>query len=194
MVPLVMSACELASQSDEAVLASLSFQFGKLCSGLSGKIQNHQPRLNPNTTKSQSLDVCLFGFSPRGPRKGLGVKKVMLSLARCVSVSLSEEQKARLLQRFKVLCLAGLQTEGNQTEGNNEATLIRCNCCYNLPVNASAQADPVIRTTGPALWTSSSPMDYSSHSPSILVNLSFLLLHVLCLCMHQITKSKFLVM
>lgn len=66
----------------------------------------------------------------------------MVSLAGCVSVSLSEEQKARLLQRFKVLCLAGLQTEGNQTDGNNEATLIRCNCCYNLPVNTSAQADP----------------------------------------------------
>lgn len=54
----------------------------------------------------------------------------------CVSGSLSDEQKGRLLQRFKVLCLAGLQTEGNQTDGNNESTLIRCNCCYNLPVDA----------------------------------------------------------
>lgn len=51
----------------------------------------------------------------------------------CVSGSLSDEQKGRLLQRFKVLCVAGLQTEGNQTDG--ESTLIRCNCCYNLPVH-----------------------------------------------------------
>ncbi|XP_044024702.1 serine/threonine-protein phosphatase 4 regulatory subunit 4 isoform X2 [Siniperca chuatsi] len=83
VVPLVMSVCEVSSQADEAVVASLSFQFGKLCSGLAG---------------------CL-----------------------------SDEQKGRLLQRFKVLCVAGLQTEGNQTDGNNESTLIRCNCCYNLP-------------------------------------------------------------
>ncbi|XP_070843858.1 serine/threonine-protein phosphatase 4 regulatory subunit 4 isoform X2 [Chaetodon trifascialis] len=83
VVPLVMSACEVSSPADEAVVASLSFQFGKLCSGLAG--------------------------------------------------SLSDEQKGRLLQRFKVLCIAGLQTEGNQTECNNESTLIRCNCCYNLP-------------------------------------------------------------
>ncbi|XP_051265002.1 serine/threonine-protein phosphatase 4 regulatory subunit 4 isoform X2 [Dicentrarchus labrax] len=83
VVPLVMSVCEVSSQADEAVVASLSFQFGKLCSGLAG--------------------------------------------------SLSDEQQGRLLQRFKVLCVAGLQTEGNQTDGNNELTLIRCNCCYNLP-------------------------------------------------------------
>ncbi|XP_037607165.1 serine/threonine-protein phosphatase 4 regulatory subunit 4 isoform X1 [Sebastes umbrosus] len=82
VVPLVMSVCEVSSQADEAVVASLSFQFGKVCSGLAG--------------------------------------------------SLSDEQKGRLLQRFKVLSVAGLQTEGNQTEGN-ESTLVRCNCCYNLP-------------------------------------------------------------
>uniref|UniRef100_A0A3B5ADK6 Protein phosphatase 4 regulatory subunit 4 n=1 Tax=Stegastes partitus TaxID=144197 RepID=A0A3B5ADK6_9TELE len=83
VIPLVMSVCETSSQADEAIVASLSFQFGKLCSGLAG--------------------------------------------------SLSDEQKGRLLQRFKMMCVAGLQTEGNQTDGNNEATLIRCNCCYNLP-------------------------------------------------------------
>uniref|UniRef100_A0A8C4H675 Protein phosphatase 4, regulatory subunit 4 n=1 Tax=Dicentrarchus labrax TaxID=13489 RepID=A0A8C4H675_DICLA len=81
VVPLVMSVCEVSSQADEAVVASLSFQFGKLCSGLAGETN----------------------------------------------------QQGRLLQRFKVLCVAGLQTEGNQTDGNNELTLIRCNCCYNLP-------------------------------------------------------------
>ncbi|KAM9840447.1 serine/threonine-protein phosphatase 4 regulatory subunit 4 [Aulostomus maculatus] len=90
VVPLVMSVCEVSSQADEAVLASLSFQFGKLCSGLAG--------------------------------------------------SLSDEQKGRLLQRFKVLCVAGLQTEGNQPDVN-ETTLIRCNCCYNLPTMVSF-ADP----------------------------------------------------
>ncbi|XP_062270935.1 serine/threonine-protein phosphatase 4 regulatory subunit 4 [Scomber scombrus] len=83
VVPLVMSVCEASSQADEAVVASLSFQFGKLCSGLDG---------------------CL-----------------------------SDEQRSRLLQRFKLLCVAGLQTDGNPTDGNNESTLIRCNCCYNLP-------------------------------------------------------------
>uniref|UniRef100_A0A3B4WBB9 Protein phosphatase 4 regulatory subunit 4 n=1 Tax=Seriola lalandi dorsalis TaxID=1841481 RepID=A0A3B4WBB9_SERLL len=83
VVPLVMSVCEASSQADEAVVASLSFQFGRLCSGLTG--------------------------------------------------SLSDEQRGRLLQRFKVLCVAGLQTEGNQIDINNESKLIRCNCCYNLP-------------------------------------------------------------
>ncbi|KAK2855772.1 hypothetical protein Q5P01_004507 [Channa striata] len=83
VLPLVMAVCEDLSQVDEAVVASLSFQFGKLCSGLTD--------------------------------------------------SLSDEQKGRLLQTFKVLCVAGLQTERNQNDGNNESTLIRCNCCYNFP-------------------------------------------------------------
>uniref|UniRef100_A0A3Q3K1I0 Serine/threonine-protein phosphatase 4 regulatory subunit 4 n=2 Tax=Monopterus albus TaxID=43700 RepID=A0A3Q3K1I0_MONAL len=83
VVPLVMSVCEASLQGDEAIQASLSFQFGKLCTGLTG--------------------------------------------------SLSDEQKGRLLHRFKALCVTGLQTEGNQTDGNNESTLTRCNCCYNLP-------------------------------------------------------------
>lgn len=52
----------------------------------------------------------------------------------CVSGSLSDEQKGRLLQRFKVLCVAGLQTEDI-----NESKLIRCNCCYNLPVMSHIQ-------------------------------------------------------
>ncbi|KAL6095417.1 ppp4r4 [Pungitius sinensis] len=82
VVPMVMSVCEVSSQADEAVVASLSFQFGKVCSGLAG--------------------------------------------------SLMDEEKGRLLQRFKVLCVAGLQIEGNQTDFN-ETMLIRCNCCYNLP-------------------------------------------------------------
>lgn len=57
---------------------------------------------------------------------------------RCVSGTLSEEQKGQLLHRFKGLCLTGLHTEAQQTNGNNEATLIRCNCCYNLPVDSEA--------------------------------------------------------
>lgn len=40
VVPLVMSVCEVSSPADEAVLASLSFQFGKLCSGLAGGTQH----------------------------------------------------------------------------------------------------------------------------------------------------------
>ncbi|XP_028996657.1 serine/threonine-protein phosphatase 4 regulatory subunit 4 isoform X2 [Betta splendens] len=83
VVPLVMSVCDESAQMDETVVASLSFQFGKLCSGLAD--------------------------------------------------SLSDEQKRNLLQRFKMLCNAGLQAEGNEPDDNNEATLIRCNCCYNLP-------------------------------------------------------------
>uniref|UniRef100_A0A3Q4G488 Protein phosphatase 4, regulatory subunit 4 n=1 Tax=Neolamprologus brichardi TaxID=32507 RepID=A0A3Q4G488_NEOBR len=50
-----------------------------------------------------------------------------------VSGSLSDEQKSHLLQTFKEMCTTGLQTDGNQTDSNNESTLIRCNCCYNLP-------------------------------------------------------------
>uniref|UniRef100_A0A7N6BE82 Protein phosphatase 4, regulatory subunit 4 n=1 Tax=Anabas testudineus TaxID=64144 RepID=A0A7N6BE82_ANATE len=79
VVPLVMSVCDESSQMEEAIVASLSYQFGKLCSGLAG------------------------------------------------------ETKAHLLERFKALCVAGLQTEGNQTDDNNDTTLIRCNCCYNFP-------------------------------------------------------------
>lgn len=56
----------------------------------------------------------------------------------CVSGSLSDEQKAQLLHRFKVLCLTGLHAEAKQTNGSSEATLIRCNCCYNLPVRSGA--------------------------------------------------------
>nr|XP_043904741.1 serine/threonine-protein phosphatase 4 regulatory subunit 4 isoform X2 [Solea senegalensis] len=83
VVPLVMAVCEASSQGDDTVLTSLSFQFGKLCSGLAG--------------------------------------------------SLSDEQKFSMLQTFKVLCVAGLQTDRNLTNDVNESKLIRCNCCYNLP-------------------------------------------------------------
>ncbi|XP_031611922.1 serine/threonine-protein phosphatase 4 regulatory subunit 4 isoform X3 [Oreochromis aureus] len=83
VIPLVMAVCEASLQEDEAIMASLSFQFGKLCNELAG--------------------------------------------------SLSDEQKSHLLQTFKELCTTGLQTDGNQTDSNNESTLIRCNCCYNLP-------------------------------------------------------------
>ncbi|XP_056284039.1 serine/threonine-protein phosphatase 4 regulatory subunit 4 isoform X2 [Pseudoliparis swirei] len=79
VVPMVMSVCEVSLQADAGAMASLSFQFGKVCSGLAG--------------------------------------------------SLSDEERARLLQRFKVLCVAGLQTEGSPAE----STLVRCHCCYNLP-------------------------------------------------------------
>ncbi|MEQ2300827.1 hypothetical protein AMECASPLE_029860 [Ameca splendens] len=82
LVPLVMSACDASSQVDEGVMVSLSFQFGKLCSGLAG--------------------------------------------------SLSDEQKRLLLQKFQVLCITGLPTEENRMDVS-ESTLIRCNCCYNLP-------------------------------------------------------------
>uniref|UniRef100_A0A3Q2D9X4 Protein phosphatase 4, regulatory subunit 4 n=1 Tax=Cyprinodon variegatus TaxID=28743 RepID=A0A3Q2D9X4_CYPVA len=82
LVPLVMSACDASSQVDEGVTVSLSFQFGKLCSGLAG--------------------------------------------------SLSDEQKELLMQKFQVLCITGLPTEENQMDAS-ESTLIRCNCCYNIP-------------------------------------------------------------
>ncbi|XP_047244071.1 serine/threonine-protein phosphatase 4 regulatory subunit 4 isoform X3 [Girardinichthys multiradiatus] len=82
LVPLVMSACDASSQVDEGVMVSLSFQFGKLCSGLAG--------------------------------------------------FLSDEQKRLLLQKFQVLCITGLPTEENRMDVS-ESTLIRCNCCYNLP-------------------------------------------------------------
>lgn len=50
-----------------------------------------------------------------------------------------------LLQRFKLLCVAGLEAEGNPLEGGAESTLIRCNCCYNLPVGSgmSKTRDPL---------------------------------------------------
>ncbi|MEQ2179644.1 hypothetical protein GOODEAATRI_027296 [Goodea atripinnis] len=47
--------------------------------------------------------------------------------------SLSDEQKRLLLQKFQVLCITGLPTEENRMDVS-ESTLIRCNCCYNLPV------------------------------------------------------------
>lgn len=110
VAPLVMSVCEGSSPADEAVLASLSFQFGKLCSGLSGE-----------------LDRCGGGV---GGGEGGGADDCPC----CSSGSLQEEQKVLLLQRFKLLCVAGLEAEGNPAEGGGEATLVRCNCCYNLPV------------------------------------------------------------
>uniref|UniRef100_A0A1A7YBU1 Protein phosphatase 4, regulatory subunit 4 n=2 Tax=Iconisemion striatum TaxID=60296 RepID=A0A1A7YBU1_9TELE len=82
LVPMVMAVCDRSSQVDEAVMLSLSFQFGKLCSGLAG--------------------------------------------------FLSDEQKCLLLQKFRVLCVSGLPTEGNPADSTKFA-LIRSNCCYNLP-------------------------------------------------------------
>uniref|UniRef100_A0A3P9M7F3 Protein phosphatase 4, regulatory subunit 4 n=1 Tax=Oryzias latipes TaxID=8090 RepID=A0A3P9M7F3_ORYLA len=38
MVPMVMMVCEAAAQADEAVMVSLSFQFGKLCNGLAAMV------------------------------------------------------------------------------------------------------------------------------------------------------------
>ena len=35
---MVMAVCDAASQVDEAVMTSLSFQFGKLCSSLAGEL------------------------------------------------------------------------------------------------------------------------------------------------------------
>lgn len=57
------------------------------------------------------------------------------SVCGCVAGCLSEEQRSQLLQRFKLLCIAGLQSDGAPAD-SNESTLIRCNCCYNLPVPA----------------------------------------------------------
>ncbi|XP_017293768.1 serine/threonine-protein phosphatase 4 regulatory subunit 4 isoform X3 [Kryptolebias marmoratus] len=45
---------------------------------------------------------------------------------------LSDEQKHLMLQKFQVLCVTGLPTEGNQMD-SSESALIRSNCCYNLP-------------------------------------------------------------
>lgn len=104
-----MSVCEGSSPADEAVLASLSFQFGKLCSGLAGE-----------------LDW-------RGGGGGGGADGCSCCSC-CSSGSLQEEQKVLLLQRFKLLCVAGLEAEGSPVEGGAESTLVRCNCCYNLPV------------------------------------------------------------
>uniref|UniRef100_A0A3P9M715 Protein phosphatase 4, regulatory subunit 4 n=1 Tax=Oryzias latipes TaxID=8090 RepID=A0A3P9M715_ORYLA len=78
MVPMVMMVCEAAAQADEAVMVSLSFQFGKLCNGLAG----------------ETSTACLF--------------------------------------RFRLLCVVGLQDESQQTD-SSAPTLIRCNCCYNMP-------------------------------------------------------------
>lgn len=41
MVPMVMVVCNSAAQVDEAVLVSLSFQFGKLCNGLAGETKHY---------------------------------------------------------------------------------------------------------------------------------------------------------
>ncbi|KAM3835985.1 serine/threonine-protein phosphatase 4 regulatory subunit 4-like, partial [Diretmus argenteus] len=79
LVPLVMSVCDQSSQSDEAVVTSLSFQYGKLCNGLA---------------------ACL-----------------------------NQEQHGHLLQRYKQLCVVG---RTGQTD-SNQHTLVRCNCCFNMP-------------------------------------------------------------
>lgn len=105
-----MSVCEGSSPADEAVLASLSFQFGKLCSGLAGELRRWRGE---------------GGGGAGGGADGCSC---------CSSGSLQEEQKILLLQRFKLLCLAGLEAEGSPVEGGAESTLVRCNCCYNLPV------------------------------------------------------------
>lgn len=45
VVPLVMAACQVSPQVDDAVVASLSFQFGKICCQLAGELQRwfHPP-------------------------------------------------------------------------------------------------------------------------------------------------------
>uniref|UniRef100_A0A3P8Q8Q9 Protein phosphatase 4, regulatory subunit 4 n=1 Tax=Astatotilapia calliptera TaxID=8154 RepID=A0A3P8Q8Q9_ASTCA len=84
VIPLVMAVCEASLQEDEAIMASLSFRFGKLCNELAGRTSRN---------KSHLFKLIFFGE----------------------------------------MCTTGLQTDGNQTDSNNESTLIRCNCCYNLP-------------------------------------------------------------
>lgn len=63
MVPMVMSACEVSSQADEAVVASLSFQFGKVCSGLAGETL-HQ--CSTETKPECRLIKFAFHLAPRG--------------------------------------------------------------------------------------------------------------------------------
>lgn len=46
VVPLVMSVCQVSPQVDDAAVASLSFQFGKICSQLAGELQ---PWFHPQT-------------------------------------------------------------------------------------------------------------------------------------------------
>lgn len=118
-VPLMMSVCGESSQMNEAMVASLSFQFGKLCSGLAGET---------------GIQRSVCSFSEAALQCGEVLTPGLMSVC-FVSGSLSDEQKAQLLERFKVLCVAGLQPEENQTNDDNESTLIRCNCCYNFPVN-----------------------------------------------------------
>ncbi|XP_037541611.1 serine/threonine-protein phosphatase 4 regulatory subunit 4 [Nematolebias whitei] len=54
------------------------------------------------------------------------------TLCNGLSGLLSDEQKHLMLQKFQVLCITGLPTEGNQID-DSESALIRSNCCYNLP-------------------------------------------------------------
>lgn len=112
-----MSVCQVSPQVDDAVVASLSFQFGKICSHLAGELQHCLHTLDGSQDSPTSTGGATATF-----------------VNACVSGSLSDEQKGQLLHRFKVLCLTGLHSEGKQTNGNEQSTLIRCNCCYNLPV------------------------------------------------------------
>lgn len=124
-----MSVCQVSPQVDDTVVASLSFQFGKICSQLAGELQR-----------------CLHTIDMLLPAVAVShqdwVSVTCTSVTGCVSESLSDEQKAQLLHRFKLLCLTGLHAEGKQTNSNDQSTLIRCNCCYNLPVQ------PAPRVTG----------------------------------------------
>lgn len=67
VVPLVMSVCQVSPQVDDAVEASLSFQFGKICSGLAGEMhhwaQSECSRVHSHMSTGSSNWAQLAGHS-----------------------------------------------------------------------------------------------------------------------------------
>lgn len=122
--PLVKAFCEKCFKGDEAVLASLSFQYGKLCHGLSG--QCHFPFYV--FLKYFTITVMSWIFVPF-----------------VWTESFTDEQHLWFLEFYKKLCCLGLQHENGHCESQpypleleNKYALVRRNCAYNFPVSFPA--------------------------------------------------------
>ncbi|KAK1796046.1 hypothetical protein P4O66_009155, partial [Electrophorus voltai] len=122
--PLVKTFCEKCFKADEAVLASLSYQYGKMCHGLSESLALRLV----NLVSLLLMQISQFNWT-------VDCYDYTAQLA-----SFTDEQHLWFLEFYKKLCCLGLQHENGHCESQpypleleNKYALVRTNCAYNFP-------------------------------------------------------------